>query len=90
MKAEREREQSYDLAIRKLTPKECLMLMGFEEKDYNQLVKCGLSDNAIYHIAGDSIVVNVEIAIFNNMVDGKLDQHEKIINDYMKGLTNER
>lgn len=62
--------------------------MGFESEDYNSLVKCGLSDSAIYHIAGDSIVVNVLISLFNNLIEDKLDQHELVVNDYMKGNVN--
>lgn len=87
----REREQSCnDYDIRKLTPKECIMLMGFESEDYNSLVKCGLKDSNIYHIAGDSIVVNVLISILNNLIEDKLDQHEIVLNDYMKGIVNEK
>ena len=44
------------LRIRKLTPKECMRLMGFSDEDYQALVECGLSNTAIYHCAGDSII----------------------------------
>ena len=56
-----------NLRIRKLTPLECMRLMGFEDQDYNAMREIGMSDMAIYHMAGDSIVVNVLEAIFKEM-----------------------
>lgn len=55
-----------DLRIRKLTPKETTRLMGFEDSDYDAM-KQDLSDMAIYHCCGDSIVVNVLEHIFKQM-----------------------
>ena len=48
--------------IRKLTPKECLRLMGFRD-DFKQVV----SDTQLYRQAGNSIVVDVLIAILKQM-----------------------
>lgn len=48
--------------IRKLTPRECLRLMGF--KDTFKIV---VSDTAMYQQAGNSIVVDVLIAILKQM-----------------------
>lgn len=48
--------------IRKLTPKECLRLMGFRD-DFVQVV----SDTQMYRQAGNSIVVDVLIAILKQM-----------------------
>jgi DNA (cytosine-5)-methyltransferase 1 len=48
--------------IRKLTPKECLRLMGFRD-DFKQIV----SDTQLYRQAGNSIVVDVLIAILKQM-----------------------
>lgn len=56
------------LRIRKLTPKECIRLMGFDDKDYESMKQANLSDSAIYHCAGDSIVVNVLENIFKEMI----------------------
>ena len=56
-----------NLRIRKLTPKECYRLMGFDDEDYEN-AKRVLSDSMIYHTAGDSIVVNVLEAIFKEMI----------------------
>lgn len=72
--------------IRSLTPKECIKLMGFEEKDYDALVKCGLSDSAIYHIAGDSIVTTVLCSLFSNLINEN-DTHGKIVENYVEKLS---
>lgn len=50
--------------VRKLTPKECLRLMTFDDADYEKLKAAGISDSAIYKEAGNSIVVNVMVFIF--------------------------
>ena len=71
-----------DLAIRKLTPLECLKLQGFSEEDYNA-IKDKFSDSAIYHVAGDSISTTVEIAMFGSMTD--ID-YRKLINNYVETL----
>lgn len=55
------------LRIRKLTPRECFRLMGVRDEDYDKL-KGKFSDIALYHMAGDSIVVNVLMAIFSQML----------------------
>ena len=48
--------------IRKLTPKECLRLMGFGN-DF----KINVSDTQMYRQAGNSIVVDVLIALLKQM-----------------------
>lgn len=64
-----------DLKIRKLTPKECFRLMGVKDKDFNK-AKSNQSDNSLYHLAGDSIVVNVLMAIFGELF--KINWKDKI------------
>ena len=56
-----------DLRIRKLTPKECLKLMGFDDKDYEKIKSISISRSQIYKQAGNSIVVNVLEAIFKEL-----------------------
>ena len=58
---------SKDLRIRKLTPYECFALMGVKKEDYLNCAK-NQSDSSLYHLAGDSIVVNVLMAIFKEMI----------------------
>ena len=55
-----------DLKIRRLTPKECFRLMGVKDEDYEK-IKVNQSDSSLYHLAGDSIVVNVLMAIFKEL-----------------------
>jgi DNA (cytosine-5)-methyltransferase 1 len=56
-----------DLRIRKLTPKECFRLQGVKDEDFEKCAK-NQSDSSLYHLAGDSIVVNVLMAIFKEML----------------------
>ena len=55
-----------NLRIRKLTPKECFRLMGVKDEDSKNLEH--LSNATQYHLAGDSIVVNVLQAIFKSIL----------------------
>lgn len=52
-----------DGRIRKLTPRECLRLMGFCDS-----FKIAVSDTAMYQQAGNSIVVDVLIAIMDRII----------------------
>ena len=56
-----------DLRIRKLTPKECWRLMGFDDIDFEKASKVN-SNTQLYKQAGNSIVVNVLEAIFDNLL----------------------
>lgn len=56
-----------DMRIRKLTPRECFRLMGVRDDDIDKIMK-NQSDSSCYHLAGDSIVVNVLMAIFKEML----------------------
>ena len=61
------------LRIRKLTPKEVWRLMGFDDEDFEKAEKVN-SNTQLYKQAGNSIVVNVLEAIFNNLlIDYKQD-----------------
>lgn len=62
--------------FRYLTPRECFLLMGFDEKDYNILLenqmctmgnKVLFSNERLYKLAGNSIVVNVLEEIFKQV-----------------------
>lgn len=71
------------LRIRKLTPLECMRLMGFGKEDYKAMREINMSDMAIYHMAGDSIVVCVLIAIFYPLLFND-NNYKKIINNYIE------
>jgi DNA (cytosine-5)-methyltransferase 1 len=53
--------------IRKLTPKECWRLMGFDDEDIDNCIDIGISNSQLYKQAGNSIVVNVLYYIFKNL-----------------------
>ena len=53
--------------IRKLTPKECWRLMGFDDEDFEKASKVN-SNTQLYKQAGNSIVVNVLEAILTNLL----------------------
>jgi len=55
------------LTIRKLTPKECWRLMGFDDKDTDK-AKEVVSNTQLYKQAGNSIVVPVLEGIFANLL----------------------
>jgi len=59
-----------DMRIRKLTPKECWRLMGFDDTDFEKAEKVN-SNTQLYKQAGNSIVVNVLEAILGNLIKEK-------------------
>lgn len=77
--------------FRYLTARECLLLMGFEDKDYESLVAGNFKKNIttnfftttkIVKMAGNSIVVPVLEAVFTQML--YVDQH------FLSKITNEQ
>lgn len=58
-----------DLRIRKLTPKECWRLQGFDDEDIDKCIAAGLSNTQLYKQAGNSITVNVLEDIFEKIYD---------------------
>ena len=58
--------------IRKLTPKECWRLMGFDDADFEKAEKVN-SNTQLYKQAGNSIVVNVLEAILKELLNGSAD-----------------
>lgn len=64
--------------IRKLTPKECWRLMDFSDDDFEKAEKVN-SNTQLYKQAGNSIVVNVLVAILGQLLQGKEDLYKEII-----------
>lgn len=63
---------------RYLTPRECIMLMGFDEEDYEKIMSNNVllkkdgwafTRDRIIRMAGNSIAVNVLEAVFSQMLD---------------------
>lgn len=61
--------------VRKLTPKECWRLMGFTDEDFLNAEKV-CSNSQLYKQAGNSIVVNVLMAIFKELFVPKKTRSE--------------
>ena len=57
-----------ELRIRKLTPREVWRLMGFDDEDFEKASKVN-SNTQLYKQAGNSICVQVLIAILNNILN---------------------
>lgn len=49
------------------TPLECWRLQGFDDETFYRVKNTGLSDNELYHLAGNSICVPVLEAIFSEL-----------------------
>lgn len=64
-----------EIGIRKLTEKECFRLMGICDEDFERIAKNQTSDS-LYHLAGDSIVTTVLMAIFGELLN--VDYKDKI------------
>lgn len=69
-------EKMNNLRIRKLTPKECWRLMGFDDSDFEKAEKVN-SNTQLYKQAGNSIVVNVLEKILENLIDK--EEHIRIL-----------
>lgn len=71
---------SDSIRIRKLTPKECWRLMGFDDCDVDRCIKIGISNCQLYKQAGNSIVVNVLEAIFRELFKESINETSTNIN----------
>ena len=54
------------MRIRRLTPRECFRLMGVKDQDFEKIKH--YSDSTLYHLAGDSIVINVLEALIKEFL----------------------
>jgi site-specific DNA-cytosine methylase len=73
--------QQPSLRIRKLTPKECYRLMGFDDEAFERAAQVN-SNAQLYKQAGNSIVVDVLMAIFDNLlVHGRSVWLDKLLKD---------
>lgn len=62
-----------DVKIRRLTPRECWLLMGFSNDDFDKVRNVN-SDTQLYKQAGNSIVVNVLEAVLGNLLKEDMDE----------------
>jgi hypothetical protein len=61
--------------VRKLTERECFKLMGVKVEDFSK-IRRNQSKSSCYHLAGDSIVSTVLMALFGQMLN--IDWQEKV------------
>lgn len=66
-----------DFRVRKLTPKECWRLMGFDDESFEKAEKV-CSNTQLYKQAGNSIVVNVLERILENLLQERPCETEAI------------
>ncbi len=55
------------MRIRKLTPRECGRLQGCDEETIDIIENCGISKSSMYKLYGNSITVDVMVAIFDKL-----------------------
>lgn len=60
--------------IRKLTPKECWLLMGMTFEDCQKCMDIGLSNSALYRIAGNGIVTDCIKLLFEHLYKAQYDE----------------
>ena len=56
--------------FRRLTERECFRLQGLSDKDIDQIQSSGIPGGQQYHLAGNSICVDVLVGIFKNLING--------------------
>lgn len=61
-----------ELRIRRLTPREYWRLMGFTDEEFNKASSVN-SNAQLYKQAGNSIVVNIMMAIIKNLLSAKME-----------------
>lgn len=65
--------------IRKLTPRECFRLMDFKDENFDKAAQVN-SNTQLYKQAGNSIVVNVLVAILGQLFEDKENVYKEILN----------
>ena len=63
--------------IRKMTPRECGRLMGVDDKDIDTMLNTDLSDNALYKMYGNSIVVDCMVHMFDRLFINRNEPKKK-------------
>lgn len=78
------------IRIRKLTPKECHRLMGFDDIDVNRCKAVGMSDAQGYKQAGNSIVTNVISLIAEHFYKAQYDESYECLDEKWQIFKNHR
>ena len=54
--------------VRELSGYESMRLMGVDDDDIQKLIDCGVSNNQLTKLAGNSIITNIMSELFKNMI----------------------
>lgn len=81
-------DKNKELKYRYLTEREYWKLMGFSDKDFDNVIAKGIPSTALYALAGNSIVVNVLEAIFKELfkIIDFTSKPRKVKYDYLEEL----
>ena len=78
--AKRDNTQNYVVEkyrIRKLTERECFRLMGVRDEDSDK-IRAAVSKSQCYKLAGNSIVVDVMVGIFEQLLIGNKNTNQQL------------
>lgn len=78
--AKRDNTQNYVVEkyrIRKLTERECFRLMGVRDEDSDK-IRAAVSKSQCYKLAGNSIVVDVMVRIFDQLLFGNKNKNQQL------------
>ena len=64
--------------------------MGFEKADFQAMRDIKMSDAAIWHCCGDSIVTTCLMALFGQMLPISEQELQQKIENYVEGIVNEK
>ena len=67
-------DNKYRYRIRKLTPRECFVLMGLTFDDCDKCQNIGISNSQLYKIAGNGIVTDCIKLIFEHLYKSQYDE----------------
>jgi DNA (cytosine-5)-methyltransferase 1 len=65
---------SEEYRVRRLTPKECFLLMGLTAEDLEKAQALGLSESALYKQAGNGIVTNCVELLGEHLYKSQYDE----------------
>lgn len=64
-----------EIKVRRATPRECFRLMGVKESDIDTIMSCGIAENFLYRLAGNSIVCGTGEKTCEELIDGSIVEH---------------
>lgn len=70
-----ENPSGVNIRIRKLTPKECWILMGFNSEDCDKAANVGIAKTHLYKMAGNGIITNCVELIAEHLYKAQYDEN---------------